>query len=255
MRRGRIARWAAALAPLLFVASIFGQPLSIAVSQAQYTTYVEAQGTDTSGSLLPPVSRTTVSSSPIGDEIDVFDNSFFPHTNHAIASAGLLHVSDYTGVGHANAGALSQLWFSPSVDQLQTVGIQISLGGQEVNTAGSITLLDLTSNSQLWRYGWSAFVGGPSPFVPSDLPGAGNIPWDQPPPGFNTANFNVDTQFLSSHQYLLTMTTYSDAANDQENVDIQLTGLQVVPEPSSAWLLLVAFLGLCTLSKPSRRSF
>jgi hypothetical protein len=234
IRHSRIACRVAFFVALLFVGSICAQPLNIAVSSAQYATYVEAQGYDTNThSLLPPISRMTILSSPVSDKIDVpFEQSFPNFTNHAIASAGLFEVLDHTGWGVANAGATNQLWFSPLVDQTQEIGIQITNSTVGPNTAGSISLLDLTSNSELWNYSWTL---GPT---------TNNIPWagGAKPYGVG-ANFNVDTVFLASHQYELTMSTFSNAGDDSEDVDIQLTGLQVVPEPSSACFLLFALLG------------
>ncbi len=210
-------RCVACFGSLLFVGSICAQSLNIAASSAQYTTYVWAR--DDSG---PPISRTTISSSPISDAIVIPIRGGII-INHAIANAGLFDVSDETGVGFANASATSQLWFSPLVDQTQTVGIQISVQNWPFN-GGSVSLLDLTSNYELWNYSW---LGDP-----------GNVPWE-PGTYHGAANFTLDTDFLASHEYELTMATSSNAGMDHERVQIQLTGLQVVPEPSTALLLAV----------------
>jgi hypothetical protein len=246
-RHGRVACWVASFAPLLFIGSAFGQPLNIAVSSAQYSTWVYSVDIDTNNQPLPPVSRTTISSSPISDGIDT-PSPFRPppfNTIHADASAGLFEVSVNTVqiVGNAQAQATNQLWFSPVVDQVQTVGIQILAGPNVLYTYGSISLLDLTSNSELWNYYWMELS------YANNIPGGG--------PGANgangKANFNVDTDFLASHQYLLTMTVGSNANKDGESADIQLAGLQVIPEPSSVCLLPVALLALSHFRKMPRR--
>ncbi|HTQ50158.1 MAG TPA: hypothetical protein VMJ12_05565 [Candidatus Acidoferrales bacterium] len=220
------------------IRSLPAQPLSVAVSGTEYTTYVEAQGQPTT--TYAPVSRTTISSSPISDEIDApIDPGTFggPTITHALANAGLFEVSDQTGWGFANASATSQLWFSPLVDQTQIIRLQINAVGatrpQEF-TGGQVSLLDLTSDSELWNYNWSVEVG---PNV-----GSGNVPWDPADP--STANFSLDTDFLASDNYELTMQTYSNAGDDTESVQIQLSGLQAVPEPSSVCLILLALAGL-----------
>jgi hypothetical protein len=235
-----VVRDAACLMSLLFVGSVYAQPLDVAVSSAQYTTYVEAEGwpPDT----YPPISRTTVSSFPISDELDFPTAYSGPPsfvTNHAIACAGLFLVSDQTGWGMANASATSQLWFSPLADQTQSIGIQILAFGDRgplAFTGGQISLLDLTTNSELWNYSWNenGLVG--------PLTGAGNVPWDPADP--STADFTINTDFLASHQYELTIMTDSNAGDDDQSVQIQLTGSEVVPEPSSVCLLLMALLGL-----------
>ena len=221
-------RCVACFSSLLFVGSIYAQPLNVVVSGAQYTTYVEASGYPYT--TYPSISRTTTSSSPISDEIDLPYDKFPPNTtgniNHAITVASLFEVSAQTGWGMANASATSQLWFSPLVDQTQTVGIIIHNNTFGPWTEGSISLLDLTSNSELWNYGWSFGFNQRS----------GNVPWD-PGSEYTVANFNLDTDFLASHQYELTMETGSQAGDDMESAQIQLTGLQVVPEPSTTLLL------------------
>ena len=237
-RRWWIARNTVCFLSFVVIGSLHSQPLSVAVSGTQYTTYVEAQGQPTT--TYSPISRTTISSSPISDEIDVpIDPGTFggPTITHALADTGLFVVSDQTGWGFANASATSQLWFSPLVDQTQTIGIQINAVGatqpQEF-TGGQVSLLDLTSDSELWNYNWSVEVG---PNV-----GSGNVPWDPADP--STANFSLDTDFLASDQYELTMQTYSNAGDDTESVQIQLSGLQAVPEPSSICLILLFLAGL-----------
>jgi hypothetical protein len=207
-----------------FVGSIHAQPLSVQVSGAQFTTYVEAHGVVAA---QPPVysdvSRTTILASPISDEIAQPYQEYFPTaTNYAIAQAGLLVVYAQAGWGGANAEATSQLWFSPLSDQTQTIGIQLSRGGLSFDGTGSISLLDLTSNTELWNYSWDYY--GPVNFV-----------WD-PDSGFS-ASLNVDTDFLASDQYELTMIAESQAGDDDGSAQIQLTGLNAVPEPSTTLFL------------------
>jgi hypothetical protein len=244
-RRRWIIRTAAGFLALLFIGNLQAQPLSVAVSSAQYTTYVEAEGTPTS--IYPPVSRTTVSAFPISDQIAMPLTEGFGAggTNYAIANAGVFGVSDRTGWGVANASATSQLWFSPTADQTQTIGIQVyAIGASQPLrfTGGQISLLDLTSGSEVWNYYWSVLV--------SPNAGSGNVPWDLTDQ--STANFSVDTGFLASHQYELTMMVNSSAGDDTEIAQIQLAGLQAVPEPSSVCLILPALAGLFAARRSTR---
>jgi hypothetical protein len=208
------------------------QPLGIFASNAQYTVYVEARSYP---DYTNDVTRTTVLASPISDELEFpFDPDNYPGvTNYAIASAGLFTVSDHTGHGFANASATSQLWFSPFADQTQTIGISIyafGANGGHMFSMGNVTLFDLSSDTEVWNYGWD-YIN----------PAADNIPWDDQ--GI-TADLALDTSFFASHQYELSLMTYSNAADDTEDVSIQLTGLQVVPEPSGIRLFLMSLLGL-----------
>jgi hypothetical protein len=99
----------------------------------------------------------------------------------------LFEISGHTGWGFANAGATNQLWFYPVVDQVQGIGIQITTGGSGVVAAGLISLMDLTSGSELWNYGWV-------------FRRTNNIPWTGGGLYGNLASFNVDTDFLGKSQ-------------------------------------------------------
>jgi hypothetical protein len=224
--RVRKAQVLACSVSLIAIGGAGAAPLNVYVSNAQYTTYVD----DTSEVDSTEITRTTVSATPpLTDEIympTIYDGV----TNHVIATADLLSVSDQTYLGRGNASATSQLWFTPAANQTQTIGFNfyaLGANGGHPYTSGHATLLDLTASSTVWSYGWEL---GPT----SD-----NVPWDI---YGNTANFTVNTSFDSSHQYELDMTTFSNSADDAEIVSIQLTGL-AVPEPSSTGLFLMALAG------------
>ena len=237
------------LAPLNGISS--AQPLYVSVSSAQYLTYVEVfQATNFSNNMGNYESRTTISPSPISDEIDlpIIIGQGQGTITHAIANAGLFDVSDQSGWGFANAEGVSQLWFSPLADQNQALSFQITAygPGSQAFTAGQASLLDLTSSSELWNYTWNA-IGDTSQYPVSIPLGLGNIPWVAP--DFESANFSVTSKLLASDQYELTMIVCSNAGDDLENAEIQLVGLQVVPEPPSFGLFAMCSFSLL-LSRP-----
>ncbi|HVM61650.1 MAG TPA: PEP-CTERM sorting domain-containing protein [Verrucomicrobiae bacterium] len=245
MARVGIALTCLALFPV--VGSLWAQSLDIAVSSAQYTTYVKVSSGGTVDHPVPaPPPRTTVSSSPFTDEI------YLPMPPHyafyaywAIASAGLFEASDQT-VGSANALAISQLWFSPVVDQTQTLGLHI--GGMNF-TAFEFSLLDVTAGSNVWNCFYSLYTGG---FPSGTFPGITNVvvtPW--PFPG-NGGTISFGTSFLASDEYELTLATMSSAGGDAETPWVQLTGLEAVPEPST-WVLVGAGVSV-VLSLARRRA-
>jgi hypothetical protein len=224
------------LMPTLFTSQVRAQSLSVSAYSAQYTTYVEASGYDATTGPIPAVSRNNVSAAPISDELS-FPVSWVPTTNYAIANAGLLSSYTHAGWGIANASATSQLWFSPLSDQTQTIGIHISCSGLSVGDGGSVSLLDLTSNTEFWNYNWGIDFQPPA-----------NFPWDSSE-AYGTANFDVETDFLASDQYEVTITTISNAGDDNASAQIQLTGLQVVPEPAVLPLFGAFFLGATFLRR------
>jgi hypothetical protein len=236
----------------LLIGNLYAQPIYVTASSAQYLTYVRVdQPTGTGPDNI--VTRTTTSPNPISDEIDLPVLVVFGQgaITHAIANAGLFNVSDQTGWGFAQAEAVSQLWFSPLADQTQTLTIQILADGRmgdPAYTSGQISLFDLTANSEVWGYNWD-YAG--SIYFPVPVSSGGSIPGDFLSSG--TADFSLDTDFLASHQYELTLLVGSAAGDDSEMVQIQLAGLQLVPEPSGVCLLVLAVLGLSTARHKIRR--
>ena len=235
----RMLRCIACSIAFLCCGQLNAQPLNVQLLDARYTTFVSV--TIRTNFPVPSgstnISRTIESSFPHSDSLRVDDPAGWPYRATADASTGLFELSGATAafgleyVLYAAAGAIDQIRFSPAKDQVQSVGIQIARGDKWLFTEGSVSLLDLTSNSELWHYSWH-FLNNPF----------GNIPWD--PGSFDaTANFNVDTDFLASHQYELTMFTSMDAASDSESAWIRVTGLEAVPEPASLCLTLMAQAG------------
>jgi hypothetical protein len=203
-------------APILLIGSLsHAQPLNILASNALCTTYVEAIGYPST--VYPPTSRTKKSTVPVSDEMDCIVSNYLSEggifTNQELASATYFGVSVSTAwVGIASA--TNQIWFSPAMDQVQTLEIQISTG---VWASGSASLFDLTANSVVWNYFWD--FGDP-------YPSTNNIPWNI---DSGNADFNVITPFLASHQYQLTMATSCNSAQDSTIAQIQLVGLNIVP--------------------------
>src|SRR5664280_99566 len=117
----------AVLVILAALASSHGQPLNIVVLGSQYTTSVAVYPATENPPWPPPISRTTSYSSPVSDEIDApFYYQGFIFNCSAIASAGLFTDQASSGWGIANASATTQIWFSPSEDQTQTVHVTYS---------------------------------------------------------------------------------------------------------------------------------
>jgi hypothetical protein len=110
-----------------------------------------------------------------------------------------------------------------------------------------LRILGLTANSELWDYSWSPIgVTG----VPVEIPTGNNIPWNYD--GSGLTQITVDTSFLASDQYELTMMTASQAGGDNEIPNIQLTGLEAVPEPSTIAMIGVGILSLVGMGKLKR---
>jgi len=236
-----VIRCVVSVAGLLLTFSAEAQPLNIQVLDAQYATLVSAavRTNFPFSSDVETISRLSVSAEPANDELIVPGvPDLFGSGGRASARSSLFEVEGYTSAHYnvrAYAGATNQIWFSPMVDQDQSVDIEFSRGNLWQYTSGSVQLYDMTSDSEVWTYGWFSFG-----------PDVGTIPWIDD----YTAQLLLPTSFMASHQYELTMSTWMDAADDSEVALIRLTGLQVIPEPSTT-LLLAAFGAVLLL--PRRR--
>lgn len=189
-------------------ATAYTQPLAIQVFNAEYSTHVSGKV----GSTIY-VDRTLVSPEPVSDSFDLFvDRAHM----QASATAGLFHVegSAHSGWAGSASFATNRLWFSPVTDQTQTIAIEYREGGLPF-CWGSVTLVDTTSNTELWNFA-----------LPADSAVY--------PPDYFTS---VETDFFASHQYELMTAVGMGSSSDSESALIQVTGFALVPEPSTAFLL------------------
>jgi hypothetical protein len=139
----------------------------------------------------------------------------------------------------ASAIATNQIQFSPLMDATQTVGLRFFGWNEWYYSAGSVRLFDATAGVELWNYGWEG-------------QDRRNVPWIDPVGGTDwraAAALNPETDFLASHQYELTMYTVTGANHDDQRILIQLTGLEVIPEPSTTLLLAVCGAALVILRR------
>lgn len=233
------------LISLIFLGSAHSQSLNIAVSSVQYSTTVSYQYYPDAGGAT--ASRTTTSPSPISDEFISLDPFFGGFNNVAMASNSLFGMQVHTDAPGKDSGfdasSSIQMTFLPLVDQNQTINIQFINTANIEFTSGAVSLLDLSSNTELLDYVWPSSINEPFGNVPFINDGSGN---------FN-ANLNVDISFLASDEYELIMQTSSNANGDDEFSQIQLSGLQPVPEPSSASLMVLALLVLPIMRRIAAR--
>ena len=243
-------RFAACLAglTLLIVADAARAQLSINVTSAQYSTLVSATIQTNGTGVVTTTARNTVSPSSASDNVIEY-GQMWPSESYNVAQAGagasLFEVQGHTqafgepGLGQSIATATNQLVFSPQMDASQAIGIQFS-GCTPRFTAGSVSLYDLTAGVEVWDYGFD-YGWGLSGITPVSLSG-GN------------GSVNPTTSLLASHQYELTMFTCMAAGNDSEQSLIQLTGLEVLPEPSIAALLGFSLFGFSAVKRKLSKS-
>jgi len=165
-------------------------------------------------------------------------------TPAAQANESMFGVSAYTDMREAfwtgwpgqnsTAGAESEIQFSPLTSGASAIDLNFLGTYNWYNSAGSVSLIDTTSDQTLWSYGWYLM--------------AGTVPWDYALyPG--SATLSLETDFNSGDTYTLTMWTQTFSDQDQEQTSIQLSGIGVashppivVPEPAT-----FAFIGLAAL--------
>ena len=185
-------------------------------------------------------SRTTESSAPISDSL-VSEAAWF----NARADADLLRISSYAASDYplhesATASAKSELSFSPEDSALVPISIKVTGWGHWYFSLGSVALYDLTTGTTLWNIDWNGE--------------SGTMPWsvqgDEEPRG--TAALTINTELLESHDYQLTLFSW---VNSQEpsspHILMQVSGIEVVPEPSVIALMSLSGIGL--IAAHSRR--
>jgi hypothetical protein len=230
---GRIFRYSAFLVVLWLVGNACAQPLAVEIFNAQYATFVSASVS--SNGVMIGMSRQNESFAPISDRLTLSGDLY--STAESRASAGLFQVEAFgtSGWGHAYSTTTNQLQFYPVADQTQMLSLQFS-ALRWYYCSGSVSLYDVTAGSELWNYNWAG----------SD----GTVPWVSTNGGYSaSALLNPETDFLSSHQYELTMTASASSASDTDQAIIQLTGLQAIPEPASVCLFLMALPGWLVLRR------
>jgi hypothetical protein len=210
--------------------------VSIDVLNTQHTTFVS---TWFRGEIQDSYSeRTSVSSDPVSDymyaeKFAYYGPEYYLGVSEASANANLFDISVYTWANEAenaaSASAKSEVTFSPVMNSSDTISLDFSLRGEYLYTAGFVSLFDVTSNQEIWNYGWE---------FPGIIIG---LPDLQP-----AIALEIDTSFLAAHVYKLEMFTQSWANGDVQWVDIALSGLEPtrVPEPSTLLLLGIGLAGI-----------
>ena len=155
----------------------------------------------------------------------------------AEADASLFEIFGYTttadgveGFGQSTsstATARSDIFFSPLSSGTTSIGLDFFGANEWYSSDGYASLLDVTENQTLWNYGWS-------------LMGQGTVPWTNNYDGDASqshAAVSVDVDFDATHTYELVMNTDTDSNGDTQIVQIQLSGIEAVPEPSTIALI------------------
>ena len=205
-------------------------PLGISVYAAQYTTAVEAgYFFPFPGPAITNISRTLVSPVPIEDAL-----YYSPTADlEAEATTAPLAISAFTSAALGTtlrdrfrwsvAQASGELWFTPLTSETSRITLNFWAWYEApFYSEGFVRLVDVTTGQQLWHFGW-------------DFEGQGStVPWVFRPaaPGApdHTAVLMLDTGFARAHTYQLSMYTATDSnVPDQEQVVMQLSGLEIVP--------------------------
>jgi hypothetical protein len=215
------------------VAAQADSPFGINVLNSQCSTYVFVQtngfnaGVDIGSSGLfqvwsPGNSRMTVSSVPSSDSM-YLDGTGILAGEANVDTFGVSAYTDMHGAfgagwpGHnSTAGAESEIWFSPTTSGTANIELDFSAAYNWEYSAGSVSLIDITSSQTLWNYGWYLL--------------SGTVPWSGPYGGSGIATLTLETDLNATDSYALDMYTQAFSDSDAEQVSIQLSGLDVVPE-------------------------
>ena len=215
---------------LAFTVSVSASPVGVTLRDAQYTTFVSRGVWGIEGLNLE--SRTNESGMPIADSL-VSETAWL----NSRAEASLFRISSYAASDYplhdlATASADAKLTFSPIASAVVPLSIEVTGWGHWYFSIGSVALYDVTAGTTLWNYEWNGQ--------------SGTMPWleqgSEEPRG--SAVLTIDTELLESHDYRLTLFSW---VNSQEpsapHIQMQVKGIEVVPEPSA-----IAFLSLAGLA-------
>jgi hypothetical protein len=242
---------------LLSVSTASADPITINLLSAMFTTRV---ATWTSFNAIPDT-RESTSSAPLSDSL-LAPGSVTPFSLRdsigAIAETDIFRVhADTTSTSYPELGpiwsslsmAKSELLFAPTATGLATIGLSLTkAGSNDFWSEGTVSLFDITANEFLWNHGWdvAAFPGNPL-FGPPEY---GHFLNGTP---LNTGPLALDTAFDASHQYQLTLYTLTHSQNDTQNITLEVSGLHVVPEPSTLWLVGLGLIGFASLAGRTSR--
>ena len=178
-------------------------------------------------------SRTNESSLPIVDSLVSEAAWINSRSETDFLTISSYAASDYPFHDTATASAKAVVNFSPSSTDVVPIFIDVIGRGHWYFSLGSISLYDVTAGTMLWNFDWNG-TSGTLPWVDH-----GNVE----PRG--TAAVTMHTALQDAHDYRLTLYSW---VNSQEpsspHIQIQVRGIQVIPEPSAIALVSLAGLGL-----------
>jgi hypothetical protein len=244
------------LGMLLAAAPASADAISIEILSQQYATSMLSQWdtfvVDGDGVTRGPAisdGQSLTSDTPYSDAF--VRNGF----TEAAATVGLFEVTAFTASAHtvgdttigrmSNATAESTLVFAAVSDGLATLDIDALGFYQFYFSNGFARLTDVTVNETVWNHGWGVGYTDGWEWLP---------PVDASVFGLNgMASVSATSLFTAGHVYELTLFT-STTSNppDAQRIDLRVSGLQTVPEPSSLLLVTSGF-ALVILRKRRRQ--
>jgi hypothetical protein len=235
-----------AVASFVSVRETRADAVTIEVLNASFATTLSTTTNLNPSTVATNQSRTVSSSSPLTDTLidgcgymldcSEFNSLTFALTE-ATAEADFFTVSAYTFssvMSHASASTQTDLLFSPTSDGTALLELEFIGTNTAYYSNGSVSLFDVTSNEQLWAYGWTCCHFN------------GNVPLSL----FQyTGMLSFDQSLSDDHMYRLLMSTGTNADGDREGMTIRVGGLIPVPESSSIFLLLSGLVGIALLKR------
>lgn len=216
---------------LLLAASISISAAPVTMTDSHFTISVSRGRWEPGGLNLE--TRSTESVVPINDSFMSQETLLIAHAEADLLRISTFAAADYPNYDTASASAKSEITFSPAANTLMPIGIEAIGWDHWYFSIGNVSLVDVTTGTTLWDFAWDGL--------------SGTMPWlDQggvEPKA--TASLALNTELFESHDYRLTMFT---SVNSQEpslpQILIQVTGIQVVPEPTVFALVVLAGIGL-----------
>jgi hypothetical protein len=136
----------------------------------------------------------------------------------------------------STAGARSVVDFAPTSTGMASLQLNFTGGLEWFFSEGAVSLTDQTTGIQQWAFGWDGCCNGSVPFETSGV-------------NRGLALIGLNQLFNVNDVYELSIYTRTFANFDSERMNVNVSGLQAIPEPGALVLCGMALIGIAVMRR------